>query len=292
MDIEYQIERRAMRAVYRILSPHPSSAPFISGDSFRALADHRYEDKGVCDPAAINAGDVVFVATSHLESFSSKYLPYIKAPFILITHNGDGNIDERRAQLADDRRIIRWFAQNVAFAHPKIQPIPIGLENLHYYDYGIIGDFRRLQGKHTERKARILYGFTVGTNIAEREPALRALKAAKAAEELERVNSREYRKRLAEYCFVASPPGNGLDCHRTWETLYLGVIPIVKRSPIFDLLPGFPGIIIDKWSQILDYDERWLSERYYELSKLLGRCEWLWMDYWVRQIDQAKLIVI
>jgi hypothetical protein len=32
------------------------------------------------------------------------------------------------------------------------------------------------------------------------------------------------------YAFVASPYGGGPDCHRTWEALILGCIPIVKSS--------------------------------------------------------------
>ena len=35
---------------------------------------------------------------------------------------------------------------------------------------------------------------------------------------------------LSSYKFALSPEGNGIDCHRTWECLYLGVIPIVKKS--------------------------------------------------------------
>jgi len=31
--------------------------------------------------------------------------------------------------------------------------------------------------------------------------------------------------------FTLSPAGAGLDCHRTWEALLLGSIPVVLRSP-------------------------------------------------------------
>ena len=39
----------------------------------------------------------------------------------------------------------------------------------------------------------------------------------------------------SKYAFVLSPRGRGLDCHRTWEALCLGCIPIVKKSPITKL---------------------------------------------------------
>jgi hypothetical protein len=40
----------------------------------------------------------------------------------------------------------------------------------------------------------------------------------------------EYLKNLKKHKFVISPPGNGIDCHRNWEALYLGCIPIVLDS--------------------------------------------------------------
>ena len=36
----------------------------------------------------------------------------------------------------------------------------------------------------------------------------------------------------AQFAFVASPPGNGFDCHRTWEALILGCIVIVQNSSV------------------------------------------------------------
>ena len=39
-------------------------------------------------------------------------------------------------------------------------------------------------------------------------------------------------KRIGQFAFVASPPGNGFDCHRTWEALILGCIVIVQNSSV------------------------------------------------------------
>jgi len=46
-----------------------------------------------------------------------------------------------------------------------------------------------------------------------------------------------------EYAFVASPYGNGFDCHRTWEALCLGCIPIVKISPLDRLFANLPVLL-------------------------------------------------
>jgi hypothetical protein len=45
---------------------------------------------------------------------------------------------------------------------------------------------------------------------------------------------------MCKYSFVLSPFGNGYDCHRTWEALLLGCIPIMKKSRIDSLFKYLP----------------------------------------------------
>ena len=72
-------------------------------------------------------------------------------------------------------------------------------------------------------------------------------------------------KRQTEYAFVVSPPGEGLDCHRTWEALCLGCIPIMLSSPLDDMFEDLPVLIVKRWNDlsrdllyktILEYKER------------------------------------
>ena len=57
-------------------------------------------------------------------------------------------------------------------------------------------------------------------------------------------------KNMIEYAFVLSPFGNGMDCHRTWEALLCGCIPIVRSSVFNELFDGLPVLIVDKWEDI------------------------------------------
>lgn len=57
-------------------------------------------------------------------------------------------------------------------------------------------------------------------------------------------------KNMVEYAFVLSPFGNGMDCHRTWEALLCGCIPIVRSSVFNELFDGLPVLIVDKWEDI------------------------------------------
>ena len=60
----------------------------------------------------------------------------------------------------------------------------------------------------------------------------------------------EYIKDLSSYKFAISPQGNGVDCHRTWEALLCGCIPIVRSTVFNEMFEGLPVLIVEKWSDI------------------------------------------
>jgi len=66
----------------------------------------------------------------------------------------------------------------------------------------------------------------------------------------------------AEYPFVISAAGNGLDCHRTWELLYLGSIVVTKTSPLDRLFDGLPVVIVEDWNEVGDKGNlaKWLQQ--------------------------------
>jgi hypothetical protein len=77
---------------------------------------------------------------------------------------------------------------------------------------------------------------------------------------------------LGKSYFVVSPNGNGVDCHKTWEALYLKTIPIVTKSINVDFYLDYPIIVIDSWSDfdpskytIELYDKTWKD---FEINKL------------------------
>ena len=70
------------------------------------------------------------------------------------------------------------------------------------------------------------------------------------------------------FVFGLSPRGNGVDCHRTWEMLYFGMIPVMLRSTIDPLFDGTINL-----DTILDHSSRMLNPRPASLtSHVLGAC--------------------
>ena len=258
-NVPFRIESEAVRAWYRFTGNRPSSRPFVSGDSFRGLATHVFEPGSRLDPRSVRRSEVVFVQSSEIDRFMDSVLPGFGEPFVLITHNGDRNPGRELMRLAEDRAVLHWFAQNLVFRHPKVSAVPIGLENRVHHTNGILGDFRRA-GSHPSRVDRILYGFTVENNPQERVPAYTALRSCPVADGTQRLNARKYRRLLQRYWFVASPPGNGVDCHRTWEAFYLGIIPVLKKGPLWDMFPGLPALFVEDWEEVRGWSEGFLAE--------------------------------
>jgi hypothetical protein len=252
--------------------PHPGSYPFVSGDTFRSLAQHAYDEKTKCTAEEIKESDIVFVKTDLIREFFRNIHPYIKAHYKLITHNSDRTIEKEDLAFIDEK-IIRWFAHNALVSHPKLTPIPIGLENVSYHEWGDIEIIQQIRKTSTTKTNRILFGFTVGTNPAGRAPVLNALRATAAADEIkDRLNPKRYFEKLKTYKFVAAPAGNGPDTHRVWEALLFGVIPVVQRSPMYEYFQkiGLPVLMIDDWNELKQMSERELEAAYEKIMATHG----------------------
>jgi len=271
----------------------PSSYPFVSGDSFRALADHIHEEGHSCNPALIKTGDVVFVSQGTLLEYLKSIHQIITTQYILICHNGDASVDQEIVNFIDEK-IFHFFAQDVTVGHERITPIPIGLENLHYYIAGVVPFFKRLRSqietKPPRRKNRIFFSFSVSTNPQERGPARDYfLKHPSMDTSTRFMTPRRHARLLTTYKFVASPPGNAIESCRTWEALYLKTIPVVKKFTAMEYFVsiGLPLWIVDDWHELERMSESDL-ERKYETFIKNANWEPLYMDYWIQKINIQK----
>jgi hypothetical protein len=69
-----------------------------------------------------------------------------------------------------------------------------------------------------------------------------------------RQNFKQYLNELRLSLFSISPNGNGIDCHKIWESLYLKTIPIVTKSINIDYYYDFPILIIENWESFRKED--------------------------------------
>jgi len=211
---------------------------------------------------------IVYVYSDFLDYFAARVFPQLQGPLTLVSGNGDGNVGTKFRHILDQPKLRHWFAQNAAIAHPKLTAFPIGIANAQW-PHGDTSALARVSAERTAKQRGVYVNFEVHTNPRERAPILAALrdkpfvflgrqKAASqplrgiralfrrtpAPEQGPPLAFPQYLTELASFQFCVSPPGNGLDCHRTWEALYLGVIPILSRAPA-GVLDRLPHIMVD-----------------------------------------------
>jgi hypothetical protein len=234
------------------------------------------------------AGDVVFVSNSSTLSYLQNVHPHITHPYVLISHNGDYDMDKHIVDLLDDK-IVRFYAQDAVYESDKVVPIPIGVENEFYYTNGIpwvLKFFTWLGKRTTERKNKILYRFSVHTNPGFRGPLLEYFSKLPIMETFtEMLPPIIFLTKLKDYKFVASPRGNSIESSRTWEALYLRTVPIVQdffAMKYFENL-GLPIWVVHNWEELESYSEEGLAKKYSELMSN-ANFEPLYMDFWLKKI--------
>ena len=198
---------------------------------------------------------IVYFYTHRIKEIS-EIIHYFKNPFILLSHNSDWNVveSEDSTTILHCNNLIKWYTQNLCFYHPKISMLPIGFANsmwnhgnLSLFDSDV---FINLLSNKTKK---IYFNFSICTNVNKRQPCYDIVSSK--VQWLENVHPNDNLLRMKDYEFCICPEGNGVDCHRFWEALYLKCVPIVVNSPFIETLKRFniPLFVLDKWED-LDID--------------------------------------
>jgi len=255
---------------YPTTEPPPSK--LICSTKFAKLCNHMVSNlytESIEVPTTYpdKAGETIYCHPNALGNFVSSYLPNVKFPFVLVSGDSDMTVPTDCRDSANEvlghPLLIRWFAQNCVEPSEKLIQLPIGLD-FHSIERGptIFGpkqsqdsqeaDILRLcYATNRQSKCYGNFQFLLWTRYA----ADRKLAMAQIPKELifyEPVRCSRIRSwtNMVTYKYVVSPHGNGLDCHRTWEALALGCIPIVKSSPLDPMFSDLPVLIVKEWSDI------------------------------------------
>jgi hypothetical protein len=142
------------------------------------------------------------------------------------------------------------------YEHPKLGGIPIGLAN-RMWPHGNQNAIANVLQKGIAKTNSVYFQFSINTNAVQRESCFRTL-SAKGLVWQPTQNLEAYLETLASYKYAICPPGNGVDCHRIWECIYLNVIPIMLRSIFTEKVNKvFPCVLLDTWEE---FDIRGLEE--------------------------------
>ncbi len=213
---------------------------------------------------------------------------------ILLTHNSDGCIlpagktiqPRTSAQRTEDYNwgnvpdcVSVWFAQNVDVQDERLIPIPIGLERDRWFPH--------LRKKETiitlpevEKTGLLYLNFNPSTHW--KRLALYEQMGSEAWCTVEPghngVGFLNYARQIKRHKFVLCPDGNGMDTHRTWETLYLGSYPVVERHVFTEEFAKIlPLLVVDDWREVT---EQYLNSTYEDFADRAWNWEALKIGYW------------
>lgn len=251
-------------------------------------------------------GGTIYVCTDALARFSNEVLPKIPSPFVLVTGDSDTPIDNdfisspQVRSLLGSPFLIEWFAQNLTIQNEVLRAIPIGQDYHTVWErpgiwglgaaspiaqeHQLIEMFR--QAPNIKNRYPIAYcNWHFEINRGDRRECFSRAEQQACFYEPARLPRMASWGRQAEFMFVLSPSGVGLDCHRTWEALSLGCIPIVKRNGISKLFADLPVVVIDDWCEVTATN----LERFYdELSGKKFDMSSLFLTYWVQKFRNLE----
>ncbi|MEM1039469.1 MAG: hypothetical protein AAGI12_08355 [Pseudomonadota bacterium] len=213
----------------------------------------------------------LYLSGFDLDFFYRWGLPFVRKKLVLVTGDCDNDVDAnyRFGHPLRSSKVLALHAQNLDFDHPMAKPFPIGLDfhtsykgNLHSWTPGVSPSpkqqeqdllaIRDRAAPFQQRTHGTVVSFSVGTNIPVRNAcAVRLKQVPSSYFPSKPVPREEFWALMASYQFVASPLGCGFDCHRTWEALALGAVPIIRRKPLMSpLFEDLPVWEVDDYRQV------------------------------------------
>ena len=273
---------RGLVRVRRLAYRDRVSAPMLSGDAFASVCEVRVR-RPLSQLSAAELRDLrdahrIFCISDYLEDLLDGHSGL--SVRVLLVGNSDRDFLDRPTNLP---RHLRLLAMQNSFVSDNelIYTLPIGIENLALGNNGRPKLFK--DPDDGERRHEILVG-PFGLTHRDREGLCNAYSHTTGPWQVveSRASSGALDSLMREHRWVLSPRGNGVDTHRTWESLYRGAYPVVAESRWSNSLSqyGYPLVIVPSLAptDVLAAIE-YLSEK--SSSALQPRLfRWLWMPAW------------
>jgi len=182
-----------------------------------------------------------------------------------------------------------FFSQNVDVDDDRIVCLPIGLERRRWKNIFRVDKHERLfnmMNQNVEKSKLVYLNVNPITNRISRPKLIKAMNGKDWCTNEFHPNGFDYDNYLHQiksHKFVFCPDGNGIDCHRTWEVLYVGSYPIVERHVFSErFAKNLPILVVDDWE---DVTEELLHKKYDEFSNKSWNWDMLKMFYWEKFIE-------
>lgn len=243
------------------------------------------------NPDDVFPGALVFITLYGMRKFFAEVHPKIKNPYIIVSFAYDPGIPELMREWLKDPKIIAWFGMS---------PETINSEKFHLIPLGIVREPYLFNNRKTmdsffkelrdvPKSNQLYVNFTIhegrGAETEFRRNIYNLLKNKSFSVLGRRKPFVEFMKDMAHYQFVASPPGDMDDCHRHWEALLAGCVPIVYSTSMDPLFENLPVIIVKDYEELTT---EFLDKKYKEFQNKKFNLEKLYMRYWVDKIYHVR----
>jgi len=219
-----------------------------------AIAGANHKDEKIEASLIYGKGKVVY-CRGHIGIIKANFPIIAKiGPCVLLTASSDNSVTDELAEGLPSN-VVRWFAVNNMSSNERVEALPIGFMYNKPRTEELIKQANRPWGKYG-----LLYiCFTAHCKVPIRGELLKkfntenphyawAIVAGGKSDSDVPVDA--FYAMMATRHYTLSPPGAGPDCHRTWEAMALGSIPIVLRSRATTVLDNMPCMQVDDWEEV------------------------------------------
>lgn len=275
--------------------------------SYKKCCDYAYKySKGSIPYTGVN---IIWCHTHDLVSLLND-IRFFNAKYIIVSHASDYGITKNIIDILPNN-VVKLFSQNVICKDPRVESIPIGsigstwigkdeLATKHQDTGNYCHEFSLVPETGEEKKFEnlVLLDFAIRTNPAARAPLYNHFKDYSWAtahvcdatfeqhSKTEFHSMEKYFKCMYNHKFVISPLGNGVDCGRNWQALYLGTIPIIPRHTNIEYYENdLPFLIFDDVNTLT---EEFLNKKWEEMSTKKYNLEKATISYWCERFKEEK----
>jgi hypothetical protein len=199
----------------------------LSSDSFAKLADYHVFGRTGQEPLERKIAfqsRVVFVNSDILDQLDFDFFPNLK---VVISGNSDHNFYHKPKVPTNIKLLL---LQNCAVSDKLIKTLPIGLENKRTGRYSSLRNFSQSISREVFNP-KILVPPMSNTNPIRRTVIKNAEKFPEIFDvKTQYLHEKNYFSLIQRYQFLLCLEGNGFENHRIWESLYLGIFPVMLKS--------------------------------------------------------------
>ena len=179
----------------------------------------------------------IFLYTHTIEKFIKFILPFLndKIEYVLYIHNSDHSFIEEYKDLINSKIIKKIYTQNVDFDfeldyYNKVTLLPIGIANSMWKHGNLLELYSVMSNYYKFNKESNIYVNINPNTYYYRKNILDKIVENGNLKLSESKPYKDYLIELSKHRFCLCIRGNGIDTHRFWESLYLGVIPVIINN--------------------------------------------------------------